>query len=253
MKFEKPFYTLNIAAEGCPYDIRVNDCPVLMDKKGYRMNVKIPINRWIVSGKNTVDVLLKRTAQGRGRCRTQVILEDFTGASEKIALIDDLPLVAPPLQRDEPPDFAASSEFEAEVPFPPWTWRETAPVDLGAEDRQAIVREAGALWSAFRAKDMALVREILLPRLWELRQAHYQSEAEMDAALEKDYRPHLNEWRLADFDDTGLEFQQYAHGRLVKIVSRDESPLFFIDPGEDLAAYIELIFYKSPNGWRIIR
>lgn len=55
----KPFFMIGINISGCAYDVRINDVTIMDDKKGFPVSVDMPVNEWIVSGKNQLSIHIR--------------------------------------------------------------------------------------------------------------------------------------------------------------------------------------------------
>jgi hypothetical protein len=51
---EEPIVTVQIESELCAYEVAVNEVPILKGPEGYPISVEIPVNHWLVSGKNVL-------------------------------------------------------------------------------------------------------------------------------------------------------------------------------------------------------
>ena len=58
-------YFLRIDAGGSPYDIQVNNCPIVQDDDGYSVATRLPINVWLRAGENALTVSMARSPDAR--------------------------------------------------------------------------------------------------------------------------------------------------------------------------------------------
>ena len=264
----KPFYSLAIDAGGCPYDLRVNDCPVVSDSDGHSVKIDIPINQWLRSGSNVFTLALERWPHSIGTCLAEVRLGDVRDWPRPQPQVASLFRAAPPLPEgwslpDAPPlwpprQFKVHVYFNADLPYAPWRWDVTPPQLILQADRDAILAEVRRAWQALNTGDMAEVVELFSLRNAELGPARHQTREERTAEFRATMEDLMDpaEWVLAPLDEADLEYRSYADGRLVYLVDAitGESPLLFIDPGKELASYLDLYFFKETRGqWRIIR
>lgn len=252
-----------------PFDVRVNDCPVLQDMNGSVANTRVPINIWLRPGENTLSARMLRTPNRKGECSLQVLVTEIQEPNGDGPIMADLRLDAPPLRLMElDEDFEDEQHpvqmlhkhvvFNATVPFDRWRWDLTGSVEIDQQDRDEIITLALSFWQALRDRDVARVSALLRLKSAEVGRARYQTAAERQAELDGQLAYVFNpaSWRLADFDDSDLEFLQYADGRLVYLVDSitGESPIHFVDRDEEVATYMDLFVYRdTERRWRIIR
>jgi hypothetical protein len=55
---EKPYLTLHIHMENCRYDVTVNHVSVASDPNGRSLDIEVPVNQWLRSGRNETAIAL---------------------------------------------------------------------------------------------------------------------------------------------------------------------------------------------------
>jgi len=262
---QRPVYGLAIHAAGCPYQVRINDCPVTEDEDGYVLTTTMPANRWLRSGLNILSITLQPWARCEGKCRVRVVAGEAERWPHLDMVLAEASLEVPAHPGEEvdlsllPPPVSRHLTFAASLPSRRWAW-DAAPawIPLMQADRDAILDGARAFWRCLDARDLPGLEALWQEKTRELCQAQHQTEpvrleflrANMNQLLDR------TEWELTPFVEDDLLYRMFAHGRLVHLVDRGtgESPIYFLDPEKQVASYIDLFFYNAPGaGWRIIR
>ncbi len=58
MLLEKPFFTVHLEMQNCPYSLELNGAMVHREKDGLPVTLDIPVNLWMRSGENKLDLLV---------------------------------------------------------------------------------------------------------------------------------------------------------------------------------------------------
>ncbi len=264
--FQRPWFSVRIDAGGCPYDVRINDCPVMDDDIGDGITIRLPINIWLRPGENTLSVTLARSPRAKGGCLATVLLTEADRPKGDGPIMAELRLEAPPIRGGSFDDVSWAPDrllrkravFTADVPFPRPRWDLAGPVDPSPADRQEIAALIRRFWEALRRRDAGEVADLLRRKSEELQAARYLTADERRAELESQLAFVFDpaEWRLADLDLSGLELRRYAEGRLFRAVdpATGESPVHFVDHDRQVATYLDLYVSRDPERrWHIIR
>ena len=286
MNLREPYYTLAFTAGGCPWDIRVNDGPVLSDGEGRgTVSTEIPINRWLADGPNEISMRLKPGAGlPRGEVRLELFVREHALPKESktslFRLETKTPLPDVP-QAEEPgsPDGGESGqeaalpitlqpesggillgrhEFTASMPAPPWSWMAQSPAPLSEADRTALAAEVRKFWEVLKSEDPKALLEALSARSSELQRAFYTSAEDFERELlgHFTFLWEEDDWQLKKLDLSDLDFRSFGGGRLYQPYDRvtNESVVYYVDQSDGEADYLEIIFARDgKGGWLIVR
>ncbi len=245
---------LAVSGGGAPFEVRVNDCPVLREPEGMNLQVTLDVNHWMRSGAN---VLSLRVDSARGACEALVQRADLDRPRETPASV--AMLRAPRTVGADPPVLTRHLTFGAELPMLPWRWDRQKPAEFKPRDRLLCTDEVYALHAALLAGDLAAAGERLELKSEELCQARYidpdQRQAELRAQLTPLVDPESG-WRLEPLDPASLDFGDCASGRMVRASNKQTgaSPLLFVNISDGLVAAMEVFLCREgAMQWRIIR
>jgi hypothetical protein len=272
MDFKKPLYKLRIKASGSPYDVRINDCPILSDDEGYPITTEIPINHWLVNGINKIKIILTRPDEGIGVCELKLNASEYGNQSSQSNIIMSYKCEAPSIadipeemheknddEVQEPidPEVVLEEDIELDVPFPPWQWNSVEPIELDDKGRTELTHHVKKLWQALKDKNLDLVAEMMDLKARENAVAYYQTEKESIENLRTHYENYFknSELTLDELYESELEFRTFADGRLFLVLDSATklSPILYFDKN-DIATYLNIMIFRNSEGeWQIIR
>lgn len=265
MSLDQPWYTCTIDLGGLPYEIRVNDCPIWKEKKGYSVKTEFPINKWIAGGKNYLSIKatpssdhqplgsvgIRVRAKGTDANNAQLVTN--TKVAEALAIA-----ARKESEGNNLNEITATVEFEANVPFPTSGWLRGPAISLSDEDRRTLEKLTKAFWDALSQKDIETVMRLLSIRIPEVAASQYQTGDEHRNDIRAEFEGVLNDPDLHVFEyyDDSLDIVTYAEGRLFTVVDQvsGKSPILFTDSEESMSIVVDLFFAKIANGeWAIVR
>jgi hypothetical protein len=271
MSIKKPYYSAHVVASGTPFDVRVNDCPILSGQSGMQNDTDVPINQWVHNGENRLRITLTKCEGKQGECDVIIQYIDYDNPDEPAIEVAKFVARALPLAADsakesesgttktqEPTDTTVEDSFSATTPFSDWAWLSVPVVDLSDQDRSTILAKAKEIWQSLKSKNMSQVKQILALKLKEYGEAYYNGAEQQAEDLEKSYLGYLNDpdWQVDEFKDGNLRLERYGNGRifLLQNAKTRKSPMLFANKDRTLGHYIPLYFFKDSSGnWQIIR
>ena len=260
MTDSRPCYQANITARGGPYEVRVNDCPVLVDEQGAATSMMLPINHWLRDGANVLSARVGQSASGWGQVEVTIAHQTREEAPAVRLTLDARDVLDGEAGDDnaKPPTQQKLATFQACLPLPRWCWDQRPAVELKPKDQILINNEVFNLHSALDRRDLDALQAALADRSAELAQARYQSPEERAAEIRAQFEPLFEDpdWVLDRFEAKDLVYRQCGDRRLVQVKSAmtGESPVYLVNQASCLVAGLELFLYQqSPFRWRIIR
>ena len=257
----QPFYTVQLNVEGCAGDIRVNGAPVYENQRGIPFIVEIPDNHLLRSGPNQLTIRMSpmpgRAALDEGTRVSAIVYMRESGqerdARREVARLEY------PGAAGTPEDAATviGAPFDAAVPFPLFRWFTSPPIDDNAATRDALIRELERIYSLLEQRDMAGILTAVGERDREHASAYYQTVEEQLAETRRMFANLFDpaEYTLRPLRTKNVRLRIFGNGRLARLdLSNGASPIYYMMAGEDMAAYVTLIFCKDPRGgWLVIR
>lgn len=254
---DRPYYTLQFDVAACCYVARVNDIPVLEEYEGGQCTVEIPLNQWIHSGNNELQVDLSPVADADSLSKeanfaAEVYVRESGSTRESRILVGEF---AYPSETDGLSVDASDAgvrvrwPLELDVPFE-WTWQ-TAPLLTRRSDlHEEAVGQLKRIWNACQEKDLDTLKVLFRERNRELARAYFKSFDEREQEFEKQYeRLFSGDKNLGFFRETGIAAKVFGQGRMVRLDAEwNDSPLFYIDAEWTMATYLPVIFMRSADG-----
>lgn len=249
----RPLYFIHLHAAQCTYEVRLNDCPILLEEQGLPVVVDIPINPWMQNGLNTLTLVCPEETRPGSKCQLQVFCKEL--GDEYRAFVTQLSLEDLPRRQRDGLSFR-ELPFSARVPFPAWRWLQTPPIQFTREDQERLMSAIVDIWQTMANKNIERFKQLLREKSDETRHARYQTMQQREAELSSQFEQLFTEEELQPLDLDDIEIIAYAERRLLRVLDSTtrESPIFFLDKEKQLATYLDLIFYKNLSGdWILIR
>lgn len=271
----RPVFDVALEAQDLDCEIRVNDIPVLRAKVG-RVLTAFDVNPCVMSGDNTLTLAVRPPRDG----------EYSAGAMAKVALRrraspdhEEADLLAglafsgasanasngfeesPGYATEEPPQVrfrgvSATQKVSFETPFTPWSWVTSPPIRVNEETRAELFAAYQRVWRLMRARDIdALVKECAYQAA-DYKVAYYlSSDDEANRLLGVAQTFADPDVEIDDLDDTDLEVEKIAGGRLVQLVDKEgKSPLRLrVRDNDRLTGRFVCVFARTAGGFRIAR
>jgi len=282
---DRPLVALTIDSVGCPYEVRLNDVPILRARAGYPMALqRAPVNHHLWGGLNTVECrigdpdsapvptqaecqitlevrsrgtpgagwveILSLTARGSEAATRGANLQTPGGTAETDAIVGDLVVVPGPNGRQ----LTAARTIELRLPWGPWSWVDGRRFE-GVDQADRELREAvSGLWATLSGKDSMGVRRAWVAKTAELRLAYGLSNEQAEREVGVLPLVDRGDVELAPLDLTGFRTEIFGGGRLAQMIDEDgDGPLYFREPATGLAYYLGAIFSRAADGLVLIR
>lgn len=266
MREQRPYYTVQVTASGCAYDVRLNDGPLFEIPEGYPGTIELPANPWLRTGDNELSLLLRpmpgaSTFDRDTDCEAVVYVreagQDRSQRTEVTRLRYafgtggpvPLPGSAEPLRVNKP--------FPLQLPLPRWRWLSGVPIRNAGAARRQLASELEAWHGLLRAGNVEALLATQALRDEELAAAYYQPLDARRAETRRELEGLVGgaDGRLVDFSAKDLTLRVFSRGRLARLDDPEgESPIHYFQRGSSLVTYLPLVFTQSTDGnWRICR
>lgn len=277
---EKPYFTMQVSAASCRFDVRVNDIPMIRGEGP--LTSEFPVNPWVFTGENelsvelhppgsepdfkessSIELLLYQRPSGSPRKDRQLIDGIRFRAADAVGslragfrtgrLTGEDKLKISKLQKGA---LRATLKLDLKTPFPRWAWLDAQVIKDTPSLKKELLSEYERFWNALKKKDIRAVVEMTDKKATEIAAAYYLKNTE--AGHEK---IELKRWvsskevYLADLVVEDLDLEVIGNGRLAQLVDADkDSPLVFVENDNTLAHYISGIYCRPSSGkWLQIR
>lgn len=238
---------LEAQVRGCSAEYYVNDIPVARLSPEVA-RVAVPLNHLLVSGLNTVEMLVNpgpspstaragvRALRATGmRAIAQVALypaDGFPGDASAPRLLE---LAYSGSDREEAFPRAVGSGVELDVPFPTWAWARAPALQLDAPTIAEATQVVAALHAALRRGQPTAVAWLKRLAAQEVASAFGESATEQEARVVQLLEVAMRSpgWALAPLTDDLFDFRLCARGRLIECVARDWDPVVRSLPDAD--------------------
>ena len=248
----RPFYTAAIHVSGCCYRVSINDCPILESNEADQCTVEIPINQWVHSGVNELNVALHSPEAAH--------IPGVSGAEISICV------------RESGSDRSARSviaqvafeyaderdiDFHCETIMGSWDWESCQQIT----DERATFSELGAelhrIHGILKRGDIDALIKLLHRKNADIARAGYTTLTSRAMSCRGTFQDLIDDpdMQLAPLELKDATLSVFGTRKLAKINAEDgSSPVFFVDAKWTIASYVNLVFCRGLEGtWEIVR
>jgi len=281
---DKPvcFFKLDFFELAC--EVRLNDVPVFFDQEGGEAIIEVPINEYILSGLNSININLI-PAYGDDGFKTNSLLDlklclRNKGDSREIQHtlwhgnyypyelacvdLDNTKLDQLQSQCSHPyhinnqalKSVGVNSEFEVDLNLPLWKWLSGEDINNNEENFNSLLHEYKKLYEMLKNKELNNLNNYTLQKANEFASAYFlgdDTEGQHLAGLSSIVTN--SDQKLNKFWQKGMSLTTFANGRLACIADSDgDGPILYLVGSGNTANVLKLIYYKDSNqNWRLIR
>jgi hypothetical protein len=252
---EKPVYEIRIDSRASHYDLRINDCPIFTDYKGYPTKTAIFFNQWAVNGSNKLQLTISRLPEHEGFCKLEVWVRELDPRTPEF--VCKLEMKSPPAELGGELLLRQEENFLLEhVPFPRWSWLDLPPTQISYDDQKSVVLLSQTIIKALQNKNIKDLAQIWEKKLHDLQIARYQTAQQRYNEMEQSFREIWESGaKLLAFQPDQIALIPYANNRLFKIIDIQtrHTPFVYSTP-DNIKCHIDIILMKLPQGqWIVIR
>jgi len=258
----QPFYTVQVDIEGCAYDVRVNDGPLLEDLDGLPVVVEIPINHLVRNGGNEISLRM-RPGEGQDaldretKCALTIYVRESGEDKSRRREVAKLAYPGPAPTRRDGPDTLTTATFPATVPFPLFRWFTSAEIPANENTRAELIRELERFHELLAAKNIDAILAAVRERDREHAAAYYEPLPDQVADTRRGFALQFDEaeYTLRPARVRNPRLRIFGNGRLARLdLSNGQSPIYYLMSDGDTAVYVTLVFCRDPQGkWMVIR
>jgi len=262
-----PDHYIRIQVFGCRFDVRVNDGPVFSDQEGNPVVTQLPVNSWLVNGKNELSAILSPLPKNSSFSKSvSVKLEVFSvgnnlpGTENRIIskiLFSHSDIGSGKEFKTIGNAIHLNADFELTQKVPVWNWLNGHKVESDEKTKLSLVKETKRFHALLKKKDMDGVTKFIAKRDMELAVAQNLTFEKKRADSRKSYEEQMDDslFKLQDLELGYLELRVFGNGRLARLDAFDGGPpIIYEGIKEPVWARFPLIFYQSSKGrWEVIR
>jgi|GEM_PF-6783130 len=248
----KHFYTARIEARNVAYEFLVNDIPVLTKRNdASSINSKIPINPWLINGRNTFKIRIlpvtSSTVDPRDPKFCKVVISGPKDKGTSNTALAQAEVKPPVLSRDE--------SFTVTLGHPMPAWAQSEKIGNDAKTQETILDKYREFHRLLKQKDLDGIMKFSSAKFKEYSKSMYDPDFESD---KKDSfkEQFASPGKLIDIDAQkkyGLRYEYYYGDRLVSIKNdEDRSIIQYYDADEGVTTQYPLFFYFDGKDFVLI-
>jgi hypothetical protein len=280
MQIIRPYFTIQVRAGNCQAEIRINDVPIVGIKDGESLSVEVPVNQWVVTGRDTLSFLLSPLTdmnfddiawcEATLYCRPVGTPRErrvrlggmiFSGEDRKngtgLEQSPDFDIEAPIIVQAGERPIQAQRLIQLSTPFPGWLWLSSEVIPETPQTKTELYNVYRTFWRHLSDRNIAEITNLTSAKVKELAAAYYLSLEAADDQIE--FRQHMENpgVYLQEFpsSEDNLQLEVFGNKRLARLVTkRGNCPIAFVMNDKSLAFYMNMMFCKSVSqGWVQIR
>ena len=230
-------YTLQINCISACFEIKVNDIPLYAERKGKPTSVELPLNHFLLSGKNQFKIIISPAKHEiEFQKHSQTDFELF------VRDIDDLRENRVSMAVAEFPDYkndeslksstlSTSKDFQVSGSFYP-KWVSCSVLTLNG----SLIRDVNSIYRSYfnllNQRDIGKILQLTGIKVNDYADAYYLSKEEQQQKIEESLMEVFEEksYILIDFDKQATTPQLHGFGKVVSLINVDNrSPLQFFN------------------------
>ncbi len=254
----KPFYLLKVELFGCVYYLFVNDILVLSSRKGKGISSRIPINQYLNSGKNLIEIKLSPLPGELSLDKRTEFAISALKQEDGSKNFEEIPILVSPEYSAEKPiiNDRLSGFFNLHNnPFPDPLWLQCE--DL--RNKRNIVESINAIYTTIhhylQMKNVSQILILMEKRIEELAKCLYMSEEEVRQSAREGIQDNTdgNGWVLQDLNLNAVTLKFYGNGRLGRLEDENgKSPIRYRDEENKLNTTYDFFFCLHPASHEFI-
>ena len=254
-------YQLVVNYEELQLDVRVNDMPVPLSKRGQGFSITI-INNLLIGANNTLTVTVKPPHGETHPPPNASMHVDITAypSQDTGNKVEDKGRVLYTsdwkMKSIHMPLPHVQEQFQTESPSAPLSWQNAAKLDPAHLDKAGINAQVKRLYDAMQTKNVSETAALLASEVHDQAAGFGLPSAVLEADQREGYQEDFSQpnWHLSPIHYDALEYSLYGGGRVVLVHAGDGRKVFTSTPGKDGSSVAFDLFLSEINGrWVIIK
>jgi hypothetical protein len=147
-----------------------------------------------------------------------------------------------------------SREINMKLPFPPWIWLDSRPINDDKSTLDALADEYKKFWNLLNTRKVEEVHRLCNVMSDELTTALFLSPIESKSYLQIREMLEDNGIELYPWKPDGLSLHVFGNRRLARLVTTEgQSPIVFVTKARSAGYYFDLTYCRTGKGWVICR
>lgn len=222
-----PIFYLNIIAEGCTAEVRLNDAPMFTLLREDPARARPTISEWVIAGENWLSVqLVELEADTRLRVvLCQAKLGDIAGVAPEVELaVIEWP---DPSQAGAELPLLLNAAFMAAHPWGRWSWQDAPPFAVDARSTAAVIDYVQALHATLAGGSVDALIAHSRVKFDEVAPAYELTPADAQLRIQQAWQglTSSSEWEFAEWNVDDLDLRLHCGGRLVEPVTLAGEPI----------------------------
>jgi hypothetical protein len=225
-----PIFYLNIVAEGCTAEVRLNDAPMYTLLREEPARARPTISEWVIDGENWLSVQIVELDPGAllrvALCQAKLGDVPVPGSELELAVIEwpvpgsvTGPAPVLPLPLDVP--------VMAAHPWGRWSWQDAPPFAVDARSTAAVIDYIRDLHATLAAGSVdALIAQSKV-KFDEVAPAYELTPADAELRIRQAWQglTSHSEWEFAEWNVEDLDLRLHCGGRLVEPTTLAGEPI----------------------------
>ena len=227
-----PIFYLNIVAQGCSAEVRLNDAPMFTWLREEPPRGRPTVSEWVIVGENWLSVQIVETDQLGMDARLRVALcqaklgdVPVPGQELELAVIEWPDPTQPDLATELP--LLLNAAAMATHPWGRWWWQDSPPFAVDARTTSAVIDYVRDLHATLAAGSVDTLLAHSRVKFDEVAPAYELTNADAEQRVRHAWQG-LNshsDFRLAEFDVENLDLRLHCDGRLVEPITLAGEPI----------------------------
>jgi hypothetical protein len=229
-----PIFYLNIVAEGCTAEIRLNDAPMYTLLREHPARARPTISEWVIHGENWLTVQLVELDPGAqlrvALCQARLGDIPVPGSELELAVIEwPLPGSVPEVATDATAGLPVPLNVAvmATHPWGRWSWQDAPPFAVDARSTAAVIDYVRDLHATLAAGSVDALIAHSQVKFDEVAPAYELTPADAELRIRHAWQGLTShgEWEFAEWNVEDLDLRLHCGGRLVEPTTLAGEPI----------------------------
>jgi hypothetical protein len=215
-----PIFYLNIVAQGCTAEVRLNDAPMFTWLRENPTRARPTVSEWVIVGENWLTVqVVEADADARLRvalCQAKLGDVPVPGQELELAVVEWPDPIEPAAAVELPVMLNAAAV--AQHPWGRWSWQDSPPFAVDARSTEAVIDYIQALHATLAAGSVDAWIAHSRIKFDEVAPAYELTAADAELRIRQAWAglTSHSDWELAEWNVEDLDLRLHCDGRLVE-------------------------------------
>jgi hypothetical protein len=228
-----PIFYLNIVAEGCTAEVRLNDAPMYTLQREQAARARPTISEWVIDDENWLSVqVVELDPDARLRvafCQATLGDVPVPGSELELAVIEWPPPLVAGIELPTAPTLPLTLDVPvmATHPWGQWSWQDAPPFAVDARSTAAVIDYIRDLHATLAAGSVDTLIAHSQIKFKEVAPAYELTPADAELRIRQAWQglTSHSEWELAEWNVEDLDLRLHCGGRLVEPTTLAGEPI----------------------------